>query len=112
MQIFGVDFGEFWSNGQKKVGFCPLLKMFLASEKPGFYAGLRCVVAKNPLFSLINCEKKIYIFIINRKNFWAFGQMMKMGVVKALSQDLNPGNQYCLDHPRPHHIQYQRYRFL
>ena len=46
----------------KKVGFCPLLKMFLASEKTRFYAGLRGVVAKNPLFSLINCEKNIYFY--------------------------------------------------
>ena len=76
----------------KKVGFCPLLKMFLASEKPRFYAGLRGVVAKNPLFSLINCEKKIYIFIINREIFWAFGQMVKMGQLKPSSKDLNPNN--------------------
>jgi hypothetical protein len=67
--VLVIFYANFW-NGfwrilvkwPKKVGFCPLLKMFLASEKPRFYAGLRGVVAKNPLFSLINCEKNIYFY--------------------------------------------------
>lgn len=67
----------------KKVGRNPLLKMFLASEKPRFYAGLLGVVTKKH-FSLINCEK-IYILIINRKNFGAFGQKMKMGKFKEFA---------------------------
>jgi hypothetical protein len=95
LRVLVIFYANFWSEfwrilvkWPKKVGFCPLLKMFLASEKPRFYAGLRGVVAKNPLFSLINCEKKIYIFIINRENFWAFGQMVKMRWLKPLTQGL------------------------
>lgn len=39
--------------------------------------GFLGVVAKNPLFSLINCEEKIYIFIIIRQKKWANGQKHK-----------------------------------
>lgn len=39
--------------------------------------GFLGVVAKNPLFSLINCEEKIYIFIIISQKKWANGQKHK-----------------------------------
>lgn len=49
-------------NGQQ---FLPNLLGFLGA------------VAKNPLFFLINCEEKIYIFIIISQKKWANGQKHK-----------------------------------
>lgn len=64
--IFAHFFGQLPTfkikNGQQ---FLPNLLGFLG------------VVAKNPLFSLINCEEKIYIFIIISQKKWANGQKHK-----------------------------------
>jgi hypothetical protein len=42
----------------KKVGFCPLLKSKVGSEKPLFYAGSGAFCPKTHFFSLINVKKK------------------------------------------------------
>jgi hypothetical protein len=56
---------------------CPLLKLKMASNFCLIYWVFLGVVAKNPLFSLINCEEKIYIFIIISQKKWANGQKHK-----------------------------------
>ena len=40
--------------------------------------GFLGVVAKNPLFSLINCEEKIYIFIIISQKSGQMGRSIKI----------------------------------